>query len=103
MKAHEGRPSAQQLTHVEHLVDTQNMSYDQARRAEGLPTPDYEMFSADRIRARIAAHQRHVELYGVPDDPTPPELTADQQASIAESVAEAHSIVRGIGNTALGN
>lgn len=89
----------EQFDTVEHLMDTQGLSVADAHARAGLDfQPDYEMFQAERVQARNDAHDLHVNLYHVPEDPRQANLSPEQQASIEQSKRAAR---KAIGRTAL--
>lgn len=95
------QPSPQELEQLDAYVDKRNVSYAEARRNLGMPEAANDMFTADRVQARLDAHKTNVALYHVPDNPNPPEFTEAEQASMEASKAEARQAIRGVGGTAL--
>lgn len=87
------RPTELQLEQLERIVDLQNISYADARQQLGIPTPDNNMFTADRIKARLDAHKNNVALYHVPETPGKPFVSPESQDSINVSQRKARAAV----------
>lgn len=85
------RPTEAQLEELDRVVDTQNIPYAEARERLGMPPANNSMFTADRVQARLDAHQTHVDLYQVPDSPDGIELSPEAQATVRDMQQEAHA------------